>query len=163
MKIEFENKYARLALISITVTMLITSIHHVYRLGLGLLIPALILTILPYALMRWYSSSKNENILKSFSLFNALMFLWFGFIDGFMDHVFKALGLPNTTFLPGSDAEVVKTVFSLWSPAASNIFYEGTGILTFVTGVFAMVYVVKMIQTKHAADKIAGQLKPAQS
>jgi len=152
MQIEFENKYARLSLISITWMMFLTSIHHIFRLGYGLLIPTLILTALPYLLMRWYGSSKNTTILKSYSLFSTLMFIWFGFIDGFMDHVLKVIGLQNTTFLPGGEAEVVQTALSLWSPAAGNIFYEGTGVLTFIIGALAMGYLVRMITTKHAAD-----------
>ncbi|HXD11276.1 MAG TPA: hypothetical protein VN653_14515, partial [Anaerolineales bacterium] len=87
-----------------------------------------------------------------YSLFSTLMFLWFGVIDGFLDHVFKAIGLQNTTFLPGGEAEVVQTALALWSPAAGNIFYESTGVLTFVVGVFAMGYLIKMIRTKHLAD-----------
>ena len=161
MKAVFENKFARLSLVSITWMMIITSAHHVFRLGLGFLVPAIILTALPYALMRWYANSKNETILKSYSFFSALMFIWFGFIDGFMDHVLKALGLQNTTFLPGGEAEVVKTVLSLWSPAAGNIFYEGTGVLTSIVGMIAMGYLFKMIQAKHASDK-ADQLKSLQ-
>ena len=152
MKIEFENKYARLSLISITWMMFLTSIHHIFRLGYGLLMPTIILTALPYLLMRWYVSSRNTTILKSYSLFSALMFLWFGFIDGFMDHVLKVIGLQNTTFLPGGEAEVVKTALSLWSPAAGNVFYEGTVALTFIVGALAMGYLVKMILAKHAAD-----------
>jgi hypothetical protein len=110
--------------------------------------------------MRWYASTKNTAIMKTYSLYSALMFTWFGFIDGFMDHVFKAVGLQNTTFLPGGEAEVVKTALSLWSPAAGNVFYEGTGILTFITGVVAMVYLIRMIQVKHASDR-AGSLSSA--
>jgi len=152
MKIQFENKYVRPSLISITLMMFITSIHHIFRLGYGLLIPTVLLTALPYALMRWYGSSRNTTILKAYSLFSTLMFLWFGVIDGFLDHVFKAIGLQNTTFLPGGEAEVVQTALALWSPAAGNIFYESTGVLTFVVGVFAMGYLIKMIRTKHLAD-----------
>jgi len=154
----FESKQARLSWIWITVMLVITSTHHIFRLGYGLVIPAVILTIMPYALMRWYGSTKNIAIMKAYSLYSALMFTWFGFIDGFMDHVLKAIGLQNTTFLPGGDAEVVKTALSLWSPQVSNIFYEGTGILTAITGIIAMLYLVRMIQVKHAADR-AGSLK----
>ncbi len=148
----FENKYARYSLISATAMMAFTSIHHIFRLGYGLVIPSIVLTALPYLLMRWYAASKHTAILKSYLLFNALMFTWFGLIDGFLDHVVKALGLENVTFLPGGEAEVVKTALSLWSPAAGNIFYEGTGILTFLAGTFAMIHLVRMIQTKHATD-----------
>jgi hypothetical protein len=156
----FESKQARLSWIWITVMMFITSIHHIFRLGYGLVPITILLTILPYALMRWYASTKNTAIMKTYSLYSALMFTWFGFIDGFMDHVLKAVGLQNTTFLPGSEAEVVKTALSLWSPAAGNVFYEGTGILTFITGVVAMVYLIRMIQVKHDSDR-AGSLSSA--
>jgi len=98
--------------------------------------------------------------MKTYSAYSSLMFLWFGFIDGFMDHVVKAVGLQNTTFLPGGDAEVVKTVLSLWSPQAGNIFYEGTGILSSVAGFIAVFYLVRMNQVKHAADN-AVTLEPA--
>ena len=152
MQSEFENKYVRLSLISITGMMFLTSIHHIFRLGYGLLIPTIILTALPYLLMRWYTNSQNTTVLKSYSLFSALMFIWFGFIDGFMDHVLKVIGLQNTTFLPGGEAEVVKTALSLWSPTAGNIFYEGTGVLTFIVGALAMGYLVKMILAKHTVD-----------
>jgi hypothetical protein len=161
MQQRFENKYARYSLVSVTAMMAFTSVHHIFRLGYELLIPSILLTALPYLLMRWYASSKNELILKSYSIFSALMFTWFGLIDGFLDHVVKALGLENVTFLPGGEAEVVKTALSFESPALSNLFYEGTGVLTFIAGAFAMVYLVKMIQAKHTADR-AGSLKIAQ-
>lgn len=149
----FESKQAKQAWTWITAMMIFTSIHHIFRLGYGLIIPSIILTILPYVLMRWYASTKNTAILKTYSTYSALMFLWFGFIDGFLDHVFKAIGLENTTFLPGGEAEVVRTAISLWSPEAGNIFYEGTGVLSAIAGFIAMYYLVRMIQAKHMADK----------
>ena len=150
----FESRQAKQAWIWITIMMILTSVHHIFRLGYGLVIPAVILTVLPYVLMRWYASTKNTAILKTYSLYSALMFIWFGFIDGFLDHVVKALGLQNLTFLPGGEAEVVQTVLSLWSPQAGNIFYEGTGVLAALAGFIAMFHLVRMIQVKHAADRI---------
>ena len=138
--------------------MICTSVHHIFRLGYALVIPAVILTVLPYVLMRWYASTKNMAILKTYSLYSALMFIWFGFIDGFMDHVLKASSLQNVTFLPGGEAEVVQTALSLWSPQAGNIFYEGTGVLSALVGIIAMFYLVRMIQTKHKTDN-TGNLK----
>jgi len=149
----FESKQAQQSWVWITAMMVFTSVHHIFRLGYGLVIPSIILTILPYMLMRWYVSTKNRAIMKTYSLYNVLMFIWFGFIDGFMDHVFKAIGLQNMTFLPGGEAEIVQTVLSLWSPQAGNIFYEGTGVLSAIAGVIAMFYLVQMIQVKHAIDK----------
>jgi hypothetical protein len=142
------NKYARLSLISITLTATITSIHHIYRLGLGLLVPAIIVTLLPYILIRWFMHTGNKGALWAYGLLTSLIVVWFGIIDGFLDHVMKALGFQNTTFLPGGEAKVVKTVFSLWSPEAGNFFYEWTGILTFIVGVFAVYYCYKFIQAQ---------------
>jgi len=142
------NNYARMSLLSITLTSIITSIHHIYRLGFGLLVPTIIVTLLPYVLMRWFTHTGNKGVLWAYGLLTSLIFIWFGIIDGFLDHVMKALGFQNTTFLPGGDAEVVKTVFSLWSPEAGHFFYEWTGILTFIVGVFAMYYGYKFIQVQ---------------
>ena len=149
----FESGLARLSCLWITAMLALTSIHHIFRLGYGLLIPTLILTLLPYALLRWYAATRNTAVMKIYSVYSALMFVWFGLIDGFLDHVLKVLGLENLTFLPGGEAEVVKTALSLWSPAAGQVFYEGTGVLTFIAGVFGMVYLVLMIRAKHAADR----------
>jgi len=139
------NTYARLSLISITLTAIITSTHHVFRDGLGLLVPGGIIILLPYVLMRWFTQTGNKWPVWIYGLYNVLIIVQLGVIDGFLDHVLKALGLSHLTFLPGGDAEVVQTVFSLWSPQAGNIFYEATGILTFVGSVFATLYLFQFI------------------
>lgn len=140
------NTYARLSLISITLTAIITATHHVFRDGLGLLVPGGIIILLPYVLMRWFTQTGNKWPVWIYGLYNVLIIVQLGVIDGFLDHVLKALGLSHLTFLPGGDAEVVQTVFSLWSPQAGNIFYEGTGILTFVGSVFATLYLYQFIR-----------------
>jgi hypothetical protein len=76
----------------------------------------------------------------------ALIFIWFGFVDGFLDHVLKALGLQHTTLLPGGEATVVPTVYSLWSPEAGNLFYEGTGILEFALSVVAIYHGYRLLR-----------------
>jgi hypothetical protein len=153
----FESKQAQQSWVWITTMMMITSIHHIFRMGYGLVIPSIILTFLPYALMRWYASTKNTAVMKAYSFYSVLMFIWFGFMDGVLDHVLKVLGLQNLTFLAGGEAEVVQTALSLWSPQAGNIFYEETGVLTAIAGFIAMYYLVRMIQVKHTADN-ANQL-----
>jgi hypothetical protein len=141
------NTYARLSLISITLTAIITTTHHVFRDGLGLLVPGGILILVPFVLMRWFTQTGNKWPVWIYGLYNVLIIVQLGVIDGFLDHVLKALGLSHLTFLPGGDAEVVQTVFSLWSPQSGNIFYEGTGILTFVGSVFATLYLYQFIRT----------------
>ena len=154
------TNYATLSLISITLTSMITAVHHVYRLGLDLLIPAAIIVLLPYVLMRWFKHTGNRVALWAYGLLTSMIVIWFGVIDGFLDHVMKALGFQNTTFLPGGEAEVVKTVLSLWSPEAGYVFYEGTGILTFIASVFAVYYGYRFIQAQRSSKVISNSTLP---
>ena len=131
----FAGTNSLVAVIAMTV---VTSIHHVYRLGLEVVVPALVLLVLPVLLLRWQRRSGSRVALGAYAGLNLLTFSWFAFVDGFLDHVVKALGLENTTLLPGGDEETVPTVFHLWSARAGDLFYEGTGILTFALGLLAM-------------------------
>ena len=148
------NQSDRLSLISLTATAAVASVHHVYRLGLGILLPAVIITVLPYLLMRRYRSSGSRVALWSFAGLTVLVALWFGFVDGFLDHVMKALGLQHTTLLPGGEAPVVPTAFSLWSPEAGDLFYEGTGILEFPLSVVALYYCHRLLHARRIARTV---------
>lgn len=126
------------SLVAVVAMTVVTSIHHVYRLGLEVAVPALVLIALPVLLLRWQRRSGRRVALWAYAGLNLLTFSWFAFVDGFLDHVVKALGLENTTFLPGGDEETVPTAFHLWSTQAGDLFYEGTGMLTFALGLLAM-------------------------
>jgi hypothetical protein len=139
---------ARLALISLTAAAVVASVHHVYRLGPEVLIPAVIITVLPYLLLRHYRSSGSRLALRVNAGLAALIFIWFGFVDGFLDHVLKALGLQHTTLLPGGEATVVSTVYSLWSPEAGNLFYEGTGVLEFALSAIAIYHCYRLLRSQ---------------
>jgi hypothetical protein len=125
----------------------VTVVHHVYRLGMEVLIPSVILLALPVLLMWWYSHSASPVARWVYTVSAGLIFLYFGIIDGFLDHVLKAIGLQNTTFLPGSDADVIETVYHLWSPEAGHLFYESTGILTFAIGLGAIYFSYRFLRT----------------
>jgi len=152
--------YATLSFISITLTAIVTAVHHIYRLGLDVLLPAAIIILLPYVLMRWFQQSGNKGSLWAYGSLNALIVVWFGLIDGFLDHVLKALGFHNLTFLPGGEAEVVPTAFSLWSPAAGTVFYEGSGILMFIASVFAVYYGYRLLQAQRSSKLISNSRLP---
>ena len=141
------HRSGQLSLISLTAAAAVASVHHVYRLGPEVLVPAVIITVLPYLLLRHYRSSGNRLAAGSYAGLAALIFLWFGLIDGFLDHVLKALGLQHTTtLLPGGDATVVPTAFSLWSPEAGNLFYEATGVLEFALSVIAIYHCYRLFR-----------------
>ncbi len=138
----------RLDLISIATlvaTLVATGIHHIFRLGPALLVPTLIGIALAVGLWTLYGKTRRLGFLVGYGVFAALVVFWFGFLDGFLDHVAKAAGLENVTFLPGSEAEVVATAMQLWSQEASTAFYEGTGILSAILALLTAVATVAFI------------------
>jgi hypothetical protein len=139
----------RRSIAATTVATMATSTHHVFRLGYDLLPAAIAVVALPIGLMLWLHATGNRIAAWAYTATTVLVFLWFGFVDGFLDHVLKALGLTNTTFLPGGQAEIVHTDLSLWSPTAGDVFYEGTGVLTFIASVAALYYAVTLLRTLH--------------
>ena len=153
-----KNYAATWSLLSIMLTTTATAAHHVYRDGLGQAPIWLLIILLPYPLMRWFTRSGKQWLVWTYVLYNIVVITQFGIVDGFLDHTLKALGFPHLTFLPGGEAEVVKTVFSLWSPQAGNLFYEGTGVLTFIGSVFATVSLYQFIRTlRHPSETRAKQ------
>jgi hypothetical protein len=155
MKDSINTHFANLSLASVSLTAVLTSVHHIFRLGYGpgLLIPVAIIVLLPYVLMHWFTRSGNKWIRVAYAGLAGYIIIAFGFIDGFLDHVMKALGFQNMTFLPGGDAVVVKTVMSLWSPEASNLFYEGTGVLTFVASIVAAYFLYRFMRSERCLAK----------
>jgi hypothetical protein len=133
-------------------TGLLTSAHHIFRLGPEVLVAAVLVTVVPYALLRWYRASGRNAVLAAATAVNVLVFVWFGFLDGFLDHVLKAVGLENVTILPGGEADVVATYFALWSPAAGDAFYEVTGVLTFIASAATLVLNILLVR---AARRLA--------
>src|SRR6266508_2205235 len=146
MKNLIANKYATLSLISIMLTAIISASHHVFRDGLGQIVLFLIIILLPYVLIRWFTHTGTKWAVAIYGLYNILIIAGLGVVDGFLDHTLKALGVQHTTILPGGEAEVVKTVFSLWSPAAGNSFYECTCMLTVIRSGSATVNLYQVVR-----------------
>lgn len=128
-----------LSLASLLATLLVTGVHHVFRLGPELIIPALVGIGLPVVLFAFYQRTGTRLLLWLYAGYAALVVFWFGFLDGFLDHVAKATGLDNITFLPGGEADTVATAMTLWSQSASTAFYEGTGILSAALALMTMI------------------------
>ena len=100
----------------------------------------------PLMTMRWLASRGSRSALSSLVFLNGFIFVWFGLVDGILDHVFKALGLENVTLLPGGEAEVVETYFSLGSPGANAAFYEGTGIIQALASLAMLYLTYRLVQ-----------------
>ena len=141
---------ARLSLGTLLLTLIATGVHHIFRLGPELILPTLIAMTLAAALWSLYQRTERRGFLFAYSVFTARIVFWFGFLDGFLDHVVKAAGLDNITFLPGSDEEIVATVYQLWSQEATTAFYEGTGV---VSAIFALLTLI--FTTAYLTEKLA--------
>ena len=143
-----------LSLASLVATLLATGVHHVFRLGPELIIPALVGVGLPVVLFAFYQRTGTRLLLWLYAGYAALVVFWFGFLDGFLDHVAKAAGLDNVTFLPGGEADTVATAMTLWSQSASTAFYEGTGILSAALALMTMIvtsfFVIEELNPKKA-------------
>jgi len=126
-------------LLSTTLTTVMVTIHHVFRLGPEFLAPAAVLIAAPLVTMRWLSTRGSRSALSSLVFVNGFIFVWFGLVDGIFDHVFKAIGLENMTLLPGGEADMVETYYSLGSQGANAAFYEGTGLIQALASL-AMLY-----------------------
>ncbi len=142
------GRYMKASLLSLMVMTLMVIIHHVYRFGfiLPVVVPAIFGLIMPCLLMYGLQRGKNKMLLWIHGGYTIFISLGFGLEDGFLDHVLKALGLPHTGYLPGSQDKVVQTFYHLWSPEAGNYFYETTGVLQTVIGILAIYYCYKFIR-----------------
>ena len=130
---------ALMSLIALVATLLATGVHHVFRLGPGLILPTIIGVAVPVVLWALYARTGKSALLWAYAAYAALAVFWFGFLDGFLDHVAKAAGVENITFLPGSEEEIVATAMQLWSQSASTAFYEWTGILSAVLALLTVI------------------------
>ncbi len=141
MNMSVATTYAKLSVISITVTAIITSVHHIYREGWGLLIPAALIVVLPFVLMRWFGASGSNIALSAYGLLNALIIVGLGIVDGFLDHVVNAV----ITLYAATSGEAVDRLDRAFrvlpqTPLVGDVLYELTGILTFIASMIAAYY-----------------------
>jgi hypothetical protein len=108
------------------------TIHHVFRLGNPFLLWGAIALLLTVQLFFWSRARPLGAGLGFASL--QLAALSISLFDGVLDHVLKALGLAHLGLLPGSQEEIVPTLFQLADDVWTQGFYEQTGILEGVFG-----------------------------
>jgi hypothetical protein len=137
-----QNKFASLSLVSMIATGTMTTIHHSYEIGFHAVILALLFIIAPISLMLWFRKTGNSAALWIYGLLNTWLVFGLSLVDGLWNHVVRPLGFQVQALLSihGGD---LKTAEQL---AGGNLIYEGTGIFTFVAGMFAAYYGYKFIQ-----------------
>ena len=107
--------------------------------------------------MLWFKRTGNKGALWAYGLLNAFAIVALGFVDGFLDHtVLFGRTLAYNVLLPlhGGDPKTVEKVFSLLPPAPVDVFFESTGVLTFIVSLFALYYGYKFIQGTWKNEKL---------
>lgn len=140
-------------LVSTTVTTIAVAVHHIFRLGPELIIPSAILVSLPVVLLVVARARRSLVVSAVFAALVALIFIWFGVVDGVLDHLLKALGLENLTVLPGGEAEVVATYYSLGSPETSAAFYEATGLVEALASIVMLGFTAAFLASQISARR----------
>jgi len=148
------HKNAIRSVISVVLTSILTTIHHVFRLGLGSIPMWMPIIMLPIGVAVLYKRSrfKNKWLLGAYSMISYAIIIWFGIVDGLFDHTFRVLGLDNITWLPGGEVEIVETAFRLGSVETSHWFFQVTGSFVFVASLFALFYTTRFIMSRLAFD-----------
>jgi hypothetical protein len=141
------HKNAQRSVLSVVLTSILTTIHHVFRLGLGSLPMWMPIIMLPIGLAVLFKRSKFKNrwLLAAYGLVSYAIIGWFGIMDGLFDHTFRVLGLNNITWLPGGDVEFVKTAFLIGSVETSHWIFQITGSFAFIASLFALFFTSKFI------------------
>lgn len=151
--VQNQNKahaFAKLSLWSITITGIFTSAHHLYRFGLSILIPALVVIFLPYILLHWFRDTENKITFYFYGLFNVFIIGALGFIDGGLDHGLRAFRRYFWAPLHGGVSPLQTVDFRLLPPTllAGDPFYEITGLLSFVASIFSAYYLYKFMRER---------------
>ncbi|WP_157421515.1 hypothetical protein [Agromyces sp. Leaf222] len=134
-------------------TTVAVAVHHIFRLGPELIVPGVILVALPVVLLVVARARRSLVASVVFAALVALIFVWFGVVDGVLDHLLKALGLENLTFLPGGEAEVVATFYSLGSASTSAAFYEATGVVEALASMVMLGFAAAFVASQITAHR----------
>lgn len=141
------HKNAIRSVITVALTSILTSLHHIFRLGLGSIPMWIPVIMLPIGLATLYKRSqfKNKWLLGAYGLVSYVIIFWFGIVDGLFDHTFRVLGLDNITWLPGGDVEIIQTAFQIGSAETSHWIFQITGAFVFIVSLFALFYTTRFI------------------
>jgi ABC-type branched-subunit amino acid transport system substrate-binding protein len=130
------RQYGRLSLLSVTLTAVLTTVHHYYKLGNGAFVLGMIIIGLPIAFLNWFRKTKATIPFLLYVLVNVWIIIGFGILDGFWDSTIKVY---FSNFLFHNSRLFIR------SPLGSFPF-EVTGVFAFVLSLFASYYGYKFLK-----------------
>ena len=72
------------SLAMLVATLITTGVHHIFRLGPGLILPSALGVAIPVVLWVLYARTGQSELLWTYAAYAALVVFWFGFLDGFL-------------------------------------------------------------------------------
>ena len=138
------HRYARLSLLSVTLTSVLTTIHHYYKLGNGAFILGAIIIGLPVIFLNWFRKTKAVVPFILYILMNAWIIIGFGIIDGFWDSTIKVY---FSNFLFHNSRLFIRSPLGKFP-------FEVTGVFAFILGLFATYYGYKFLKAATANKPI---------
>jgi|WetSurMetagenome_2_1015567.scaffolds.fasta_scaffold502356_2 hypothetical protein len=131
--------FAAMSLIFITLTVIASSVVHFYDFGFNALIIGAVMIIFTHAIFFLFLHTKKRVFLVSYGLLNLFFIIGFGIFRGFWNHAIKLL----LSYMHGGLPPVFSKLFI--NPVIGSTFYETTGVLIFISSMFAAYFVYKFI------------------
>lgn len=147
------HRFARLSLMSIIITAVFITIHHLYKLGPSAIGLGSVIVGAAIMLLVWFKKTKGITPLIFYCLLNAWIIIGFGLMDGFWDSTIKVF---FATFLFPDSRLFIRSPLKAYP-------FEVSGVLTFVASLYVMYYGYKFISAVFAAKqwmKLIQGLKP---
>ncbi|HYU27199.1 MAG TPA: hypothetical protein VEO74_18455, partial [Thermoanaerobaculia bacterium] len=129
------DRFALSSFVALALTILFTSIRHVYRFGASALLFNLVTVVLALLLL-WFRSRRSPLAVGLYALVGAWVVTGFGLVDALWDGVLK---LYIRYFFPSV------TLFRRSVPRPFG--FEAAAILTAVAGLFALYYGVRFLRS----------------
>jgi ABC-type branched-subunit amino acid transport system substrate-binding protein len=136
------DRYARLSLVSVLVTVFLITTNHTYSLDLSALGLGALLVAFSTAFLWWFRNTGTRIALAGYLAVNLWIVVGFGLLNGLWE---VTLNLFLGSFLSSVSTSYPK-------PTIGDFWFEATGILSFVGSLFVLFFAVRLAQAKHALD-----------
>lgn len=135
---------ATLSFISILLTVIMASMHHIPTFGHLAIVLGVAVGLVFLIIRAVFQYTRNEGVLLIYGLLNIIIIVGAGLIDGFWNHAFKLF----IYHLHGGYIPPL-LIHLFQNPAIGTLWYEATGILTFISSMFAAYFTYRFFRARH--------------
>lgn len=135
---------ATLSLLSIMLTVIIAIVHYSYDFGHLAIVLGIILILLFLIIRTVFQYTRSKAVLLIYGLLNTVIIIGVGLFDGFWNHTFKLfIYYLHNGYIP----PLLTHLFQ--NPTIGSLWYEATGILTFIASMFAAYFTYRFFRARH--------------